>query len=174
MITIEKKGKEYFVKNKLSEVNLFELDRLTEINMNENLNQVNKRIEIIKVLGLPNDVANSLGAKSLIEITQHTIVNIDGGGMKRQIEVQGNTYTAFDEGDEFDLTGGQLAKIEDIYKEQKNLASKIMAVIFQGDDKYEDRVNLFQEHLTADIAAPYINWIELNVLETIKSLVNES
>ena len=174
MITIEKKGKEYNVKNKFSEVNLAEFDKLTEINMNEKLNNVNKRIEIIKVLGLPNDVANEIGAKKIIEVTQHTIMKIEKMEMKRQIEVEGNTYTAFDEGEEFDLTGGQLAKIEDIYKDQKNLASRIMAVIFQGDDKYEDRVKLFQEHLTADIAAPYINWIDLNVLETIKSLVNES
>ncbi len=174
MINLRKSGIDYPVKSELSEINMSEFDKLSKIYDNKKLGNVNKRLEIIRVLGCPDEVVNEIGAKSLLKITQHTLFKIESMELPRTIEVGGDTYTAFEEGEEFDLTGGQLAKIEDIYHEDKDIAAPIMAVIFKGEDYYDDRVELFNEKLTADIALPYINWVNMNIVDTVKAFANES
>lgn len=173
MINLRKSGIDYPVKSELSEINMTEFDKLSKIYDNNKLGNVNKRLEIIRVLGCPDEVVNEIGAKALLEVTQHTLFKIESMELPSSIEIEGNNYTAY-EGKEFDLTGGQLAKIEDIYREDKDIAAPIMAVIFKGKDDYSDRVELFKEKLTADIALPYINWINLNIVDTVTAFANES
>lgn len=173
MVEIIKNGVTYPIKNELSEISLREMDKLVNIYNNKDYGAIDQRIEVIKVLGLPNDIANNLGAKALIDITTSIILKSnDKSELKPYIDIDGVRYVAYNEGEEFELTASQLSKIENIYRKGKeNITSSIMAIIFQNDEVDEKgRAIIMEDKMMADLAIPYVGWINLNIIQNIEAL----
>ena len=173
MVEIIKNGVTYPIKSELSEISLREMDKLVNIYNNKDYGAIDQRIEVIKVLGLPNDIANNLGAKALIDITTSIILKSnDKSELKPYIDIDGVRYVAYNEGEEFELTASQLSKIENIYRKGKeNITSSIMAIIFQNDEVDEKgRAIIMEDKMMADVAIPYVGWINLNIVQNIEAL----
>lgn len=174
MITITKKGVDYQIKNLAIEINLSEMDKIFIINNNDEMGAINKRIEQLKVLGLPSDIANNLGIKSLLEITKETLITDSKIEQQRTFEVEGVIYEAYQEDEEFELSSSQLAQIEDLYRRNvKDLTSQMMAIIFKGDNTREERAKLFGEHMSAEVSMPYIAYIQINVIDNINQIYEQ-
>lgn len=173
MVEIIKNGSTYPIKSELGEINLMEMDKIVNIYNNKGYGAIDQRIEVIKVLGLPNEIANNLGAKALIDITSSIIIKgNDKSELKPYVDIDGVRYVAYNEGEEFDLTASQLSKIENIYRKGKeNITSSIMAIIFINNEVDEQtRVKIFEDKMNADIAIPYVGWINLNIVQNIEAL----
>lgn len=159
MVTIEKEGKNYDVKNDLNEITLQEFDRITEIYSDEKENNINKFIKVITELGLPYEVSNELGYKSLIKIIQE--LNLKGSELKYEFKLKDREFKVEDLEE---LSAGKLAKIESVYTEDKDMkTARIVAIVTGTDD-----IEFLNENLTVDIAGPILTKIDLDLLENIK------
>ena len=159
MVTIEKEGKNYDVKNDLNEITLQEFDRITEIYSDEKENNINKFIKVITELGLPYEISNELGYKSLIKIIQE--LNLKGSELKYEFKLKDREFKVEDLEE---LSAGKLAKIESVYTEDKDMkTARIVAIVTGTDD-----IEFLNENLTVDIAGPILTKIDLDLLENIK------
>ena len=159
MITIEKEGKNYNVKNDLNEITLKEFDRITEIYSDEKENNINKFIKVITELGLPYEVSNELGYKSLIKIIKE--LNLKGSELKYEFKLKDRDFKVEDLDE---LSAAKLAKIESVYREDKDMkTARIVAIVTGTDD-----IDFLNENLTVDIAGPILTKIDLDLLENIK------
>ncbi len=92
MIIVKLEGKEYEIKSRMDEINISEFDEINNIISDEKMNSTNQRIEMLKKLGLPNDVANSLGYKSLLKISQEVMTEKTDGKIHDVIVVDEKEY----------------------------------------------------------------------------------
>lgn len=171
MIEVVKNGKTYRVKSEPNEITLTDFDKFVEIFEDKDRNDVDKYIEISKVFGLPNEVANSLGAISVIKLVNAFLKSRAKVEMKRTIEIDGDVFEAFEEGEQFELSASQLSKIANIYKKElDDQCARIMSIIFTGKLTEAKRRELFREHMTADVAMPYVYYLQTEIIDTINEL----
>ena len=157
MIEIEKNGKTYKVKSELNEINLQEFERIGDI-YNSDDNNVTKYIKIVTELGLPYEISDQLGYKSLIKIVKE--LNLKGGELKSEFKL-GDREFKLDDLEE--LSAGKLSKIESIYVEEKDMKSaRIISVLTNTED-----VEFLYNNLTVDIAGPILTKIDLDLLENL-------
>lgn len=170
MILIDRSGIEHRIKDRVENFTLPEYDKLSELLNDEKISDWNRVLEILVLCGLPNDVANQMGFKSLIKAYKALGLQEPAGELKPEIEIAGKRFKVFE--DTFELTGGQMGKLESIIKEGQDTSARLMAMIAEDIDTVEplsflDRVEFFKEHMTVADAAPYVAHIYLELTESI-------
>jgi len=162
MITVRLEGKEYEIKSRMDEINISEFDEINNIISDEKMNSTNQRIEMLKKLGLPNEVANNLGYKSLLKISQEVMTEKTDGKIHDVITIDGEEYNRIG-GEDFDLNAGQVARIEEALKHDDRTA-RVVSIVYNIDK------DLASQKVTADIAMPLVIECENQFLEALNEV----
>lgn len=162
MIVVRLEGKEYEIKSRMDEINISEFDEINNIISDEKMNSTNQRIEMLKKLGLPNEVANELGYKSLLKISQEVMTEKTDGKIHDVITIDEKKYNRIG-GEDFDLNAGQVAKIEEALKHDDRTA-RVVSIVYNIDK------GLASKKVTADIAMPLVIECEKLFLEALNEI----
>jgi len=162
MIVVKLEGKEYEIKNRMDEISISEFDEINNIISDEKMNSTNQRIEMLKKLGLPNEVVNKLGYKSLLKISQEVMTEKTDGKIHDVIVIDGEEYYRIG-GEDLDLNAGQVAKIEEALKHDDRTA-RVVSIVYNIDK------DLASQKVTADIAMPLVIECEKLFLEALNEI----
>ena len=168
--------KEYQLKNSLHEFTIEEYEKVTEILSNEELVNIEKYIDILLCLGLPENVLDEMTDDEFFNIINSFTFSIKSG-MAPSIEIEGYEYVAYTE-DTFKLKVKDLSLIEKaIVDTPNNYLSRAMAVIFKRADltrvehyseaHLKEKTKLFKK-VSAAIAFPYL----IHLTEKLNSKLN--
>lgn len=173
MILIDRSGIEHRIKDRVENFTLPEYDKLSELLNDEKISDWNRVLEILVLCGLPNHVANEMGFKSLIKAYKALGLQEPTGKITETIKLEEREFRIFY--DEFELTGGQMGKLESIISDElPDKSARLMAMITSEEVASEreplelkEKIEFFKEHMTVEIAAPYISHIYLELTEAI-------
>lgn len=169
------------LKTNPSEITLKEFKQIVKL-QSENKGDYTYYLDTFEVLGLSTEYTDIMTSKELILTIKDFQEDFVVKGMQSEITIEGYTYKSFD-GDEFSLTARELANIENEMKHSDiEWISYALALIFKRVDltinEHKDKVHikqkikLFEEHMTMDIALPYIVHISGEYLNNIKILTS--
>lgn len=164
-----------------TEVTIKEFELITKA-QEENVGSFMQYLDSFEILGLSSEFIDIIDDKTLymlIKDFQDDFI-INNKDYKRTIEIDGYTYSAFQEGGEFKLGARDLANIEQkLAKDQTNWISYAMAIIFKRDDlsSVEHKASAHIKHkeklfqgVSMDVAMPYIMYISESYINSIKVL----
>lgn len=168
------------IKNQMSEYTLFELEQISIKLNDDSLDYIEKYLNILEILNVPEVIIDNLDVDSLISIIrQLNVVTNDDLNLTKSIDINGYTYSAYTE-DEFKLNVRDLALIEKSVKlNGKFKMTDIIAIIFKRDDltkkEHYDPTHLkYKAELFRDIKANlvygYILYIAEKVSKKLKTL----
>lgn len=177
MITV----REAEIKSNVLEYTLGEFEVLSKILNNEDLEYIDKYLEIFRRLGIDESVINDLDDNEFFEIVKSLNEKIDiPKEMIKSIEIKGYMYSAYS-GDEFKLMIKDLSKIENCIKSGKDYLTEAIAIIFKRDDlsstehyikeHIEYKKSLFKELPVAQFM-PYIVYIAEKMALKVKMISN--
>jgi hypothetical protein len=168
------------LKTKMTEYTLLEFQNISKI-LNDNLDEVDKYLKILEILGMPEDVLYDIDSEELIyivkEFRKDTINNKD---LTRTIEMNGFTYESYIEGGEFKLKAKDFALIETLIKKSPDaFLVEAIAIIFKNTTltktehftkaHIDYKKRLFND-LIADQYYQYIVYINTMIVNKIKLL----
>jgi hypothetical protein len=184
MINLKLDNETFELRNEANEIDLHELNKIVNIMSFPDLVLTEKFEAIFKVLGLPD---NDMDANAMIDLIKNfNVFKAKNIQLQNEIEMKGYKYVAF-EGKEFKFKAKELICLEKEIqknrikiaqgKETGNLVSYILALIFKREDltnneHYENlhlelKAKLFEDHVKADFAIPYINLISKNIFDLV-------
>jgi hypothetical protein len=182
MKTFKFKGKSYKLRNKGKEVTLGELSKIASI-LNSDDDFTGKWLEVLSILG-GKDLVEVLPMKEFFEAVKSVQISDVGSKIKKQITVNGRTYSADMEKGEIVLRAKDLKAIEDVASKGGAWASKAFAVVYKDDllsdnEHYEQahlkhKAKLFEEAVMADVAAPIIFRLNKVIVENIQLFADSS
>jgi hypothetical protein len=177
MITI----KGVVIPTQIEDFNIGQFETATKILNDEKVTYVERYIDLLESLKIPNEFIDDLTDDELFEIIksfQEKSVDIPLG-LKRTIEIDGYTYSAFEEGSEFNLKAKDLSLIEKAFSDKSSYFSSVLAVVFKREDlrtiehytsaHLKHKTTLFKE-LPAIEFYQYIVWITKKLSDKIKNL----
>lgn len=177
---VEIKG--HTIKSEFKELTIAEYEKQVKILNDPRLDYIEKYCKIFAVLGLPEEVIDELDIDELVELVKTlTASQIDGTGMKREVEINGFTYVGY-EGEQFKLKMGDMVQIEKIVKQHPDqYIARVCAVIMKRTDltKNEHYENVHIEHkakllgdqLMCDFVG-YLLYIQDKVVNKAKMMVD--
>lgn len=128
------KIKNFELRTTINEMTIGEFERISNIMSDPDLLQIEKYIEVLEVLGTPEEIINDLDDEDLFRIIksfgEYEYNNILSSTV---VAKDGYTYVAY-EGPEFKLKALDMVKIEKAFKTNKNVFSTIIATIFKRSD----------------------------------------
>jgi hypothetical protein len=162
----------FSIRNEFDELTIKEFELITNIINNKELDIIEQYHSIFLLLGVDE--------KSLDYINLENFMNIVGkweqrkplSGFTRTINVDGDEYTSYNEGDEFKFNLKIIRQINKISKSELTY-SNILAVIFKDiedcntEECFQYKTDIFN-NITCDIALPYI----ISYNEEIKNSLN--
>jgi hypothetical protein len=161
---------EFSIRNQFNELSIEEFEQITHIVNNKELDIIEQYHAIFLLLGINESDLDLINLESFMSIIAKWEHRDPLNGFERTIVIDGETYSAFDEGKEFKFNLKLIREINKIAKEETLTYSKILAVVFQDSEKkktLEEKAEAFK-NITCDIALPYI----LNYNEEIKNSLN--
>jgi hypothetical protein len=181
MIVFEKDGKEYRIPNKADEVSLNQLSHISDLmNDKKNDQQFHTRwMAVLEYLGGKKlkQVITSKALTSYIE--SFDITDIDNE-VSEIITVQGKEYKCVVEDGELQMSGMDIAEVEQAIATNEDVGKKVFAIIYKDEtmgfnDHYnaghlKKKTDLFGQHVTALIAAPVIYQINKGVMDNVEAL----
>jgi len=153
----------------------------TKILNDDKVTYIERYLDLLEALKIPQDFINSISDDELFDIIksfQEKSIDIPLG-LKRTIEISGFNYSAYKEGEEFNIKARDLSLIEKAFSNKGTYFSGVLAVIFKRDDlsatehytqahlKYKS--DLFKELLAIEFYQ-YIVWITKKLSEKINKL----
>jgi hypothetical protein len=173
------------IPNRVDEMTIEQFELITEISNNQNIDPIDRHLQIFVALGIPEKEFFDFDVADFIDIVKEFN---DGNKMAElsdpvtTLELDGYAYSA-----EFKLTVRETKLIEKIaITKPKGYISDILAVMFKRDD-LTNAEHYAEAHLklkaklikglTADIAIPYLmfiaNKIKAQVPEADESIITE-
>ena len=160
MVTIL--GKE--VPNQLSELTVQQFEEVTTIHANQELDAIEKHIEVFALLGVPEADWEDISIEEFKECVKQFNDLSGKPELVNSFEHMNYTYTAFDE--QFKLTVRDTKHIEKVmHSKHKGYISEMLAILFKRTDltkaeHYADahiklKAKIIRE-LKAEIAMPYL------------------
>lgn len=151
---------EFSIRNQFDEMTIQEFEQITHIINNPEFDIIEQYHAIFLLLGIDENDLNQINLEGFMNIIGKWEQRDPLSGFTRTIVVDGDIYSAYEEGKEFKFN---LKLIRQINKIAKNglTHSNILAVIFQDIEKcdteecFEYKTDLFNQ-VTCDIALPYI------------------
>lgn len=177
MITI----RDYQMKSELKEYTLYEFDLISATLNNEKLDYIDKYLNVLEILNVPQEIIDDLSDTEFIDIIKNLVLlPPTNDTLLKEIEIDGFIYEAYD-GDEFKLKIKDLALIENSVKKNngKFLATEAMAIIFKRKDlskvehytpahiKY--KTELFK-NVNVDLVYNYIIFISEKTVKKLSTL----
>lgn len=173
-------GVAYELPNKPEEVRLSTFEKMYLIMQDNSLGSFDRYMRIFSLFGLPEDVSGDIDEMELVDlIREFNKVTIPTNQLVKTIEVNGRTYTAYDE--EFKFKAKDIVEIERAaMKGVLNFPSFILAVLFKDDaltkiEHYtsahlQHKAKLFSDNLNTDVAIPYLARVAEKTLKAIKEV----
>lgn len=167
--------KGFKIKTGLAEMTVGEFERVSEILNDEKLLQIEKYIDALECLGVPQYIIDELSDEELFEIVKaFNTSNIElPSELPKEFTHKGYRYVAYE--DEFKLRAIDMAKIEKILQSRKEIFSAVLAILFKRVDltrneHYADAHIKLKKDITKTLNAkefyPY-------VVEILKRLANK-
>lgn len=174
------KYKNYELNTSLNEMTIGEFETVSSILNDASKSTIEKYIDVISYLGLPDNEILNLTDEELFDI----IASFDKNELDRKLlksfVINEVTYNAY-EGDEFKLKAKDLSLIEKRIKDNKPFFSYSIAVIFKPENTeltvaylpklIENRVKLVKE-LNAAEYYPYMVYLTDKVISKTKLMTN--
>jgi len=173
---IEILGKE--IANEMNELTIQQFEEITEIHASQNLDIIEKHLEVFKFMGVSDDIEEVDFEVFKEYVEKFNTAKIPSSELLKRFETGGYTYQAYDE--DFRLTAKDTKLIEKILgNKHKGYISEVLAVLFKRTDltkteHYTDahikqKAKLIRE-LKAEVAVPYL----VAVAEKINNHVQKS
>lgn len=179
MIDLTLNGTAYTLPNDAKEVSLADFNKIYKISQQKDVGYFEKHLKIFELFGIPYHEWDEVSEEKIIElIEEFNKVKVDASVLCNQVIVNGRTYTSFD-GDEFVFKARDLVEIERAaLKQVDNFPAYILAILFKDDmltklehyieSHLKHKTTLFAEHLTSDIAIPYLSLVAKRTLKSIQ------
>ena len=100
MINFNFNGESHSLRNTPDELTITEFEYVSSIINNEELDYIDKYMQIFIYLGLPKELVDDLDGKSFLNVTRHFHNYQHSVNLINQIEIDGYIYKAFD-GDKY-------------------------------------------------------------------------
>ena len=177
MITLNINGTDRLIKNQLSEMSIKEFEEICSILTIEQ-DYIERHIKIFNILGISDSDINDIEPKEFIRIAKEfNITSWTGNEFVKEITIGDRIFQSYS-GTKYVLSIRDLSKIEQyIKKDRQNYIVEMLAIIYKevgvpkdkwyDKDHLEDKISLFKDNLTADIAVPYIELIMNDVIKNI-------
>jgi hypothetical protein len=170
--------KEYPLRNSLNEFTIQEFEKVTAILNREDLESVEKYMEALLYLGLPEEILDELSDDEFFKIIAAFTFTEETAELRPRVEIGSHTYVAY-EGESFTLKVKDLSLIEKaVMKRPEAYLSRAMAIIFKREDltrtehyaeaHLEEKTKLFQKE-NATLAYPYLIHITQKLRQKIES-----
>jgi hypothetical protein len=170
--------KGYSLKNSLNEFTIDEFEKVTAILNRQDLESIEKYIEALLYLGLPEEILDELSDDEFFGIIKAFTFTEELGELKARIEIEGYHYVAY-EGEAFVLKVKDLSLIEKaVIQKPEAYLSRALAIIFKRDDltrvehyaesHIQEKTKLFKK-LNASLAYPYLIHITQKLKQKIES-----
>lgn len=184
MLTIKYGGESYELRNESHELKLKEFEKIYNILNTEGMGKLEQYTKVFMSLGIPEDVIDEMSIEEFTDVVKNfNAIKTDLTTLTPQVVIDGYTYTAHD--GEFKFNTKDLITIEKAARQHiVNFPSFVLAVAFKRDDlskkeHYEaahlnHKAKLFGEHLTADVAIPYLALVSKKVIQNISDEVESN
>lgn len=181
MLTINYGSESYELRNESHELKLKEFEKIYNILNTEGIGKLEQYTKVFMSLGIPEDVIDEMSIEEFTDVVKNfNAIKTDLHNLIPSIEIDGYTYTAHD--GEFKFTTKDLITIEKAARQHiVNFPSFVLAVSFKRQDlskkeHYEaahlnHKAKLFAEHVTADVAIPYLALVSKKVIQNISDEV---
>ena len=130
------KIREVEIPTQMEDFNVGQFEIATKILNDESITYVERYIDVLEAFKVSNELLDTLTDDELFEIIKsfQEVSKDIPKGLKRTIEIDGYTYSSYDEGAEFNLRAKDLSLIEKAFSDKSNYFSGILSVIFKRDD----------------------------------------
>lgn len=175
MITINYGEDQYTIKNNLDELTIKQFETICGWINDENIDYIEKWINVFVYLGIPQDVVDDFDATTFKSIIQEfNITSIDKHEIYKELIINGTTFISYD--DKFKLTVRELALIESYCKLDKiKYIAEVLAVIYKNPDvdkslRYDPahlkyKASLIRDNITAEKSIPILEFISKQVIK---------
>lgn len=185
MIEYSYNGTTEYLKNELSEITLKEFITIVE-KQKDNEGDVEYYLTTFELLGLSKELCDAIDTTNLFKLINDFKESlICNGTFIKEVEIEGYKYTANTSfiNDEFVVNGRDFAKIESKMKvDEFGWIGYALARLFKREDltdvEHKDETHiknkkkLFLEHVTMDVALPYILGVTNDYINNIKLLAS--
>lgn len=186
MITYEKNGINYQLKQTPSEFTIGEFEIVSGILSNSTLDKIDKYSQLFVSLGIPQDIVDDMDTSEFFDLIKRYIDFNDetdylNSEKVKTIEIEDRTYQAYE--DKFNLNVKQMRFIENFIKQNPTTyIGDLMAIIFKDtqltsnehfvDAHIRHKAKLFRKHVTVDMALPYIGYFSKELFNNITTYNN--
>ena len=171
---------EYSVKQEAKDFTLGEYENLSAILNNDKSNEIERFYDAFILLGIEEDVLDTFDGFTFIKlIKEFKNYEMKLGDYTKVVEINGRTYQSY-KGDEFFFTVKDMKLIEKYVKQNPtHFIGEIMSIIFKDveltkNEHYDNahikhKAKIFREHITYDVALPFITSFSKNLIESLES-----
>lgn len=171
----EGENKIFNIKNELKEITLGEFQEISNISDSDSGYQFEKLLNVILILSEDKRVVDYIYEDNFYEILEELKFNGIPMDMNSEYIINGKLFKIKlnKDGSDIFLYISQLSEIEKILiNNPKNHLGKIMSILFKSEGMSNNHKEKFlKDHMTMDIAMPFISRLNIKVLENIKNLM---
>jgi hypothetical protein len=143
----------------MKELTLKQFNKICSTQVDDNFNDIDKKIEIIKVLGYTDDEIDNMDIntfKNKLTILEQPFDNIE---VEEFITLDNHTFKLKGNPYDFNFTVKQIRDIAELIKDnQVEYVHMMMAYLYDNDQlDFKARADLFEEKLKLYFAIPFIN-----------------
>lgn len=168
-------NKIFNIKNELSEITLGEFQEISNISDGDSTYQFEKLLNVILILSEDKRVVDYIYEDNFYEILEELKFNGIPMDMDEEYIINKKIFKVKlnKDGSDIFLYISQLSEIEKILiNNPKNHLGKIMGILFKSEGMNSNHKEKFlKDHMTMDIAMPFISRLNIKVLENIKNLM---
>lgn len=177
MINVTIDGIEYKIPNNANEVKLGSFNVIYDLMQRKDIGKFEMHCKVFEHFGIPEKVLDELLEDEIFAmIKEFNAVLIPPTELVGKVEINGRSYTAFE--DEFKFKARDIVEIERAsIKQVDNYPAHLLAILFKDDEltpnehytpaHLKHKSKLFSEHLTTDIAIPYLAKVAERTLNKI-------
>lgn len=182
MITINFPDTSFEVKSELSELSLKEYESIQSTLNRTDIEYFEKFMYVLNFLGIPTEYVDQMDTDSFMNFIKVFANSESTPQFTRKIKIEGYEYVGIEEGQHKPKFTPNTIKLIERYmkKNPEKYFAEILAVFFKRTDlttkehyseaHLKHKANLFREHISAQIAIPYIYFASESLLLNIKKI----
>ena len=165
MIKIKFGEESYEIKNTIREITIFDFENISEILENDNLNYIEKWLEILKYLGVSVECIKSLDMTDLLIISSHFKFinnNINLKKIRKYILIDNNRY--YFRNKKSNILVKDIIELENIISSGGRYATKLISYLYPSNEtsksKYQSSIS---NDIKIDVLIPILNILNKNL-----------
>lgn len=182
MVKINYNGESYEMKNQLEELTIGEFEKISNL-LNNEQNKIEAYMDVFSILGVPQEIIDELDYDEFVSVINSFEFTAPKLEYRQSFELDGYTYVSYT-GEEFKLKVKDMSLCEKyVVQNPEAYIGEMMAILFKRNDltkneHYENihikhKAKLFREHVTADIALPFIAMFSEKLIKNVVILKDE-